>query len=87
LNYTVRETIFIIGLLMRESQAYFGEKRAEGGGIELEAFSRRKRSESLLPKSRAKSRDLAADAPLTDFADRVQYPLETPSKLGPPTPN
>jgi len=29
------------------------------------------------------TRTAVADAPLTGFAGRVQYPLETPSRLGP----
>jgi len=61
-------------------KVYFSERNTAGGGVELEAFSRRERSGSLLPKSRAKPRDLVADGPLSDLTDRVQYPLATPSK-------
>jgi len=41
-------------------KVYFSERNTAGGGVELEAFSRRERSGSLLPKSRAKPRDLVA---------------------------
>src|SRR5947207_2120808 len=61
-------------------KVYFSERNTAGGGVELEAFSRREQSRSLLAKSRAKPRDLVADGPLTDLTDRVQYPLATPSK-------
>src|SRR5438552_15589488 len=61
-------------------KVYFSERNTARGGVELEAFSRRERSGSLLPKSRAKPRDLVARWALTDWTDRVQSPLATPSK-------
>ena len=41
-------------------KVYFSERNTAGGGVELEAFSRRERSGGLLPKSRVKPRDLVA---------------------------
>jgi hypothetical protein len=51
-------SIILVALGMVGVKRYFGEQHTEGGGVELEALSRRERSGSLLPKSRAKSRDL-----------------------------
>ena len=54
---------------MTPCQGELSEEGAEDGGVALEAISRRERSGSPLPKSRAKSRDLA----------RVRYAEVTPA--------
>src|SRR5207247_10950767 len=51
-------------------KVYFSERNTAGGGVELEVFSRRERSGSLLAKYRATARDLGADGPLTRFGSR-----------------